>query len=147
MEQISCLCSGGAVIKPGSLPSATINLGYIVVDHSKLLAAFTSIYSMIAVILKTIACIIDVLCALPNPFATIKAVIRLFGTCLPDLILLFPQFAIPAIIICIIKIILAIIEYITEVIIPITQGHNRKFTSNKKCIYYWKSRFYCCNFI
>ena len=121
MEQISCLCSGGAVIKPGSLPSATINLGDIVVDHSKLLAAFTSIYSMIAVILKTIACIIDVLCALPSPIATIKAIIRLFGTCLPDLILLFPQFAIPAIIICIIKIILAIIEYITEVIIPITQ--------------------------
>jgi hypothetical protein len=121
LETLSCICSGGAIIKPGSIPSATINIGDIIADFAKPLSIFTSIYGIIAVILKVIACIIDVICALTNPIALIKAIIRLFGTCLPDLILIFPVFAIPAIIICLIKIILAIIEYITTVIIPIIQ--------------------------
>jgi aspartate ammonia-lyase len=68
-----------------------------------------------------ISCIIDVICALVNPFSLIFAIIRLFGTCLPDFILIFPQFAIPAKIMCIIKIILSIVDYILNVIVPIIE--------------------------
>ena len=121
IDTISCLCSVGGVIRPSTLPSATINLGDVLVDQAKLLSAFTSMYGFIAAILRMISCIMDVLCALTNPFATIRAVIRLFGTCLPDLILIFPQITVTAIIICIIKIILAIVEYITTVIVPILE--------------------------
>lgn len=119
VNKLKCSCPAGALIMPSPLPSATINLGDIIADQAKLLAAFTSAYGMITVIIKMIACIIEVLCALVNPFALVAAIIKLFGTCLPDFILIFPQFAIPAIIICVVKIILAVVEYILTVIIPL----------------------------
>lgn len=119
IDKLKCTCPGGAIIKPAPLPSATVNIGDVIADQARLLQAFTSAYGMITVILRMIACIIDVICAINNPFTLIPAVIRLFGTCLPDFILLFPQLAIPAIIICLLKILLAIIEYILEVIVPL----------------------------
>lgn len=119
LDQLKCTCPAGAQIRPSSLPSATIDLGDIIADHTRIVSAFMSAYSVITVILKMIACIIDVLCCIANPFCLIFALIRLFGTCLPDFILIFPQLAIPAIIICVIKIILAIIEYILTVLLPL----------------------------
>ena len=44
--------------------------------------------------IKVIMCIIDVLCALMNPWKTARAVVRLFA-CLYDLLLLLPQISIP----------------------------------------------------
>jgi len=119
LDQLECTCPAGAKIRPSSLPSATIDLGDIIADHGRILSTFASAYSMVTVILKMIACIIDVLCCLTSPICTLFAVIRLFGTCIPDFILLFPQLALPAIIICAIKILLAMIEYILTVIIPL----------------------------
>jgi len=121
LRQLSCVCTAGAQIKPSTEPSAAINLGDIIADHARLLTALTSAYGIIAVVMKMISCIIDVLCAIPNPFAIIAAMIRLFGTCLPEFILIFPQLAIPAHILCLIKILVAIIRYITEVIVPIIE--------------------------
>lgn len=119
VNKLKCTCPAGAIIKPSPLPSATKNLGDVIADQARLLSAFTSAYGMITVVIRMIGCIIEVLCALVNPFAVIAAIIKLFGTCLPDFILIFPQLAIPAIIICLIKIILAIIEYILTVIVPL----------------------------
>jgi hypothetical protein len=119
IDKLKCTCPGGAIIKPAPLPSATVNIGDVIADQARLLQAFTSVYGMITVVIRMIACIIDVICAINNPFALIPAVIRLFGTCLPDFILLFPQLAIPAIIVCLLKILLAIVEYILEVIVPL----------------------------
>ena len=121
MRQLSCVCTAGAQIKPSVPPSAAINLGDIIADHARLLSALTSAFGIVAVVMKMIACIIDVLCAIPNPFSVIAAMIRLFGTCLPEFILIFPQLAIPAHILCLIKIIIAIVRYILEVIIPLIQ--------------------------
>lgn len=121
LDQLACTCPAGVQIRPSSLPSATIDLGDVIADHTRILSTFTSAYSAITVVLKMIACIIDVLCCIANPFCLIYAMIRLFGTCIPDFILIFPQFALPAIIICVIKIILAIIEYILTVILPIIE--------------------------
>lgn len=119
MDKLKCVCAGGVQITAGPVPSATINIGDIIADHAKALNIFTSIYGMITVILKMISCIIEVLCALVNPFALIPALIKLFASCLPDFILIIPQFAVPAKIICILKIILAIVQYIITVIVPI----------------------------
>ncbi len=119
VQQLDCICAGGAIIQPSPLPSATLNLGDVIADHARILSSFTSAYGMITIVIRMIACIIDVICALMNPFSVIFAIIRLFGTCLPDFILIFPQLAVPAIIICIIKIVLAIVEYVLEVIIPL----------------------------
>jgi hypothetical protein len=119
INKLACTCPAGALIQPAPLPSATINLGDIIADHARILSSFTSSYGMITSVIRMIACIIDVICALLNPFTVPGAVIRLFGTCLPDFILIFPQLAIPAIIICMIKIVLSIVEYVTETIIPI----------------------------
>jgi len=121
VRSMSCTCPAGAIIKPSIAPIPGFNLGDIIADQSKLLAALAAGYSMLTVVMKLVSCIIDVLCALINPFSTIAAVVRLFGSCLPDFILLLPQLAIPAIILCMIKIILAIITYIVTVIIPLIQ--------------------------
>lgn len=118
-DKIKCNCPGGALIRPAPLPSATINIGDAIADISKGLTVFTSAYGMIVVVIRMISCIIEVLCALINPFAVISAIIKLFNECLPAFILIFPQLAIPAIIICLVKIILAIIEYILTVIVPL----------------------------
>lgn len=121
IDELECTCAAGAKIKASPLPSATVNLGDIIADQTRILTTFTSTYSVVTVILRMISCMIDVICAIMNPFSLIFAIIRLFGTCLPDFILIFPQLAIPAKIVCIIKIILAIVEYITTVIIPIIE--------------------------
>jgi hypothetical protein len=121
LDKLNCVCSAGAQIRPSSLPSATIDMGDIIADHSRYISIFTSAYGVVTVVLQVIACIIDVLCCLLNPFCVIFAMIRLFGTCIPNFILIFPQFAIPAIIICVLKILLAIVTYITTVIAPIIQ--------------------------
>lgn len=121
IQKINCICAAGATIQAASLPSATINMGDIIADATRVLSAFTSVYSVIAVVMRMISCIIDVLCALMNPFSLIFAMIRLFGTCLPDFLLIFPQFAIPAKILCIIKIILAVVNYVLNVLIPIIE--------------------------
>jgi hypothetical protein len=120
-RSMSCTCQAGAIIKPSIPPIPGFNLGDIIADQSKLLAALAAGYGMLAVVMKLVSCIIDVLCALVNPFAVIAALIRLFGSCLPDFILLLPQLAIPAMILCVIKIILAIVTYVVTVIIPLLQ--------------------------
>jgi hypothetical protein len=120
-RSMSCTCAAGALIKPSISPIPGFNMGDIIADQAKLLGALAAGYSMLTVVMKLVACIIDVLCALVNPFAVIAALIRLFGSCLPDFILLLPQLAVPAIILCKIKIALAIITYIVTVIIPLIQ--------------------------
>lgn len=120
-RSMSCTCQAGALIKPSIAPIPGFNMGDIIADQAKLLSALAAGYSMLTVVMKLVACIIEVLCALVNPFAVIAAIVRLFGTCLPDFILLLPQLAIPAMILCLIKIILAIVTYIVTVIIPLIQ--------------------------
>jgi hypothetical protein len=119
LDKLKCVCAVGAQIRPITLPSSTINLGDIIAGHASALSTFTAMYSAITVILKMISCIIDVLCSITNPFALVAAMVKLFGTCLPDFLLLFPQLALPAIIICMLKIVLAILEYVMSVLAPL----------------------------
>lgn len=117
---LTCAPCGGANIRPsGLLPSGTINIGDAIADITSHLTSFANGYSIILTILQMIGCIIEVICAISNPFAVIPAVIRLFTECIPAFILIFPIFIVPCIILCFIKIVIAIVSYILESVIPV----------------------------
>lgn len=120
VESLTCPPCSGAQIRPSGLhPSAALNLGDAIADITSHLTSFTSGYSIILVILKMIGCMIEVICAINNPFALIPAVVRLFAGCLPEFVLIFPFFVVPCIIFCFIKIFLAVTQYIITYIDPI----------------------------
>lgn len=81
------------------------------------IAPFLGFYKFIQALLNIILCIIDVLCALLNPWATVRAVRRLFKQCLPDFLSLFPWLALIIMIIALILLLIALIKYIIELII------------------------------
>lgn len=55
---------------------------------------FLSSFKTLLIIIRVIVCIIDVICALINPFQLITAIIALMD-CIIDLLSLFPQLAVP----------------------------------------------------
>jgi hypothetical protein len=81
------------------------------------LAPFLAFYKFIQALLNIILCIIDIFCALMNPWATVKAVKRLFKKCLPDFLALFPWLALILMILALILLLIALIEYIIQRII------------------------------
>ena len=119
LDMMNCSCVVGTLVTPSPFFSGFLDLGSLLADILKFLGVFTSIYKIIARILKIIGCIIEIFCALMNPFKTIAAIIKFFMICMPELLELFPQFAILLFIICLIKIILSIIIYILTVLIPL----------------------------
>jgi hypothetical protein len=78
---------------------------------------FLMLYKFFLPVLNLIICIIEVLCALMNPFALTSAINRLFSQCIPDFLNLFPIFALIIMIISLILLLIAIIEYITSKIL------------------------------
>lgn len=78
-----------------------------------------SFYQFILAALNLILCIIDVLCALLNPFKTVRAIRRLIKDCLPPFLNLFPWIALIAMIIALILLLLALIAYIIARILEI----------------------------
>lgn len=80
------------------------------------LAPFLSVYKFIQALLNMILCILDVFCALMNPWATLRAVRRLFKRCLPDFLSMFPWLALLIMILALILLLIALIEYLIKVI-------------------------------
>lgn len=80
------------------------------------LAPFLGFYKFIQALLNIILCVIDVLCALMNPFALIRAIIRLFKRCLPDFLSLFPWIALIVMILALVLLLIALIQYLVETI-------------------------------
>lgn len=81
------------------------------------LAPFLAFYKFIQALLNIILCIIDVLCALINPWATVRAVKRLFKRCIPDFLSLFPWIALLIMILALILLLIALIEYLIAMIL------------------------------
>lgn len=81
------------------------------------IAPFLSLYNFIMALFNLILCIIEVLCAIPNPFAIAAAMVKLFSECLPPFLNLFPFLALIAMIIALLLLILALITYIIAAII------------------------------
>jgi hypothetical protein len=78
---------------------------------------FFMMYAFFMPILNMILCIIEVLCAIPNPFKLAKALSRLFRVCIPEFLSLFPYFALILMIIALLLLILALILYLIQRII------------------------------
>ena len=121
VNSTKCTMPGGGQVQ-GTPPPNMANLGDIITDLQKQLNMFASMYAIVVAIIQVIMCIIDILCALTNPVALIKAIIKLFGVCIPELILVIPQLAVLAYIICMVKIMIAIITYILTILIPLIQN-------------------------
>jgi hypothetical protein len=90
---------------------------------------FLMLYKFFLPILNIIICIIEVLCALINPFALISAINRLFNQCIPQFLNMFPVFAIVIMLISLLLIILALIEYIAAQIVKMVQVLLRNITA------------------
>ena len=86
-----------------------------------MIAPFLSFYNFIMAALRLIVCIIEVLCAIPNPVAVAIKLQVLFSQCLPPFLNLFPWLALIAMIIALLLLILALILFIIETIIAIIE--------------------------
>lgn len=108
------------VFKP--FPDSSMkNVMDYVADLLSKIAPFLSFYNFIMAALRMIICIIEVLCAIPNPFAVASKLRTLFAECLPNFLNLFPFFALIAMIIALLLLILALIEYIIETLIAMIE--------------------------
>ncbi len=88
-------------------------------DIFRQIAPFLSLYNFFMALLNIIICVIEILCAIPNPFAVASKLIKLFKECLPPFLNLFPFFALIAMLIALLLLILALIEYIIAQILAI----------------------------
>lgn len=82
---------------------------------------FLMVYKFFLPILNMILCIIEVLCSLMNPFKLSSALSRLFRVCIPELLALFPFFALIIMIISLLLLIISLIIYLIERIILIME--------------------------
>src|SRR5271165_655851 len=73
---------------------------------------FLMLYKFFLPVLNLILCIIEVLCSLLNPFTLGAAISNLFRNCIPEFLSIFPAFAIPIMIISLLLLILALVEYL-----------------------------------
>lgn len=73
-----------------------------------------STYNFFISLLKLPSCLIEVLCAIPNPFAMAQKLKKLFTECVPPYLNLFPVAALVVMIISLLLLVLAIVEYIIQ---------------------------------
>jgi len=90
-------------------------------------APFLSFYNFIMAALNLFKCIIEILCAIPDPFAIAFKLKKLFTECLPPFMALFPATALIAMIISLMLLILALIEYIITTIIAVIEDLIKNF--------------------
>lgn len=112
---------GGASLQGYAEPSTAKSISASINSLMACLAPFVSSYMMLLPIMGVIRGLLEVICALMNPFAVIAAVERLFAKWIPPFIALFPPFAGVLLILNIIKIILAIVFFVLTVIIPMIE--------------------------
>jgi len=127
------------LVPPGALKSPlNPNFGKDVFDSiMKLLdqfMPFLMLYKFFLPILNLIICIIEVLCALMNPFKLIRALKRLFRVCIPEFLNLFPIFALIIMIISLLLLILALIEYVILQIIAFIKRILRNLIALNKAL-------------
>ena len=120
IEQLGALFPSG-LFKPNP-DFGMKNIMDAIADLLSQLAPFLSFYNFIFAALRLIICIIEVLCAIPNPFAVAEKLRVLFAECLPPFLNLLPWLALIAMIIAFILLIIALILYIIETIIKIIEA-------------------------
>lgn len=117
-NQLSFILPPGP-LKPNLEPNVIINIYGAVNDLLKGFAPFLMLYKFFLPVLNLILCIIEVLCSLLNPFTLGGAISNLFRNCIPEFLSLFPAFAIPIMLISLLLLILALIDYLITRILGI----------------------------
>jgi hypothetical protein len=116
-------------------PSLSFNYDKTISDAiSKLLnilMPFLMLYKFLIPLLNLIICVIEVICALNNPFALRKRIRKLFRVCLPAFLNLFPIFALIVMIISLLLLLLELIKYIIQQIIDLINA----ILANLKALY------------
>lgn len=112
------------ILPPGILrPNLSANYSKDVLDAILSLLEkfmpFLMMYTFFMPILNMILCIIEIICALMHPFKLIRAIKRLFRTCIPEFLALFPFFALILMILSLLLLILALIIYLIEQVIDL----------------------------
>lgn len=119
-DKLSLLLPSGP-LKPGLSPNFGKTIFDAILSLLEKLAPFLYLYKFILPILNMIICIIEVLCAIPNPFKLRKKLRRLFRICLPEFLSLFPILALLLMILSLIKLIIALIQYLIAQVLRIIQ--------------------------
>src|ERR1019366_6762099 len=79
------------------------------------------LYKMFLPVLNLIICIIEVLCAIANPFKLASKLQNLFRTCLPAFLSLFPIFAMIVMLLSLLFLLLTLIEYIVAQVLLLVE--------------------------
>lgn len=109
------------ILKPSLNPNFSKDIFDTILSMLDQFFPFLMLYKFFLPILNLIICIIEVLCALMNPFALISAINNLFNNCIPAFLNLFPIFALVIMIISLLKLLLALIEYLISQILKLVQ--------------------------
>lgn len=105
------------ILKPNLSAGFSKNVLDAILSLLEKFMPFLMLYTFFMPILNMILCIIEILCAINNPFKLIKSLIRLFRVCIPEFLSLFPFFALILMIIALLLLILALILYLIQRII------------------------------
>ena len=108
----------GMSMKPYAELAKTESIGSAINSLMQGLAPIMSAYGFLMPIFQVIIGIMEVLCALMNPFAVKRAIKKLFKKYIPKLVAMFPFLAGVVIILNIIKMILAVIIFFMTVVLP-----------------------------
>ena len=109
---------GGTTAKPTSDPGSSKDMGAALNNLLGLVSPFLSAFGLILPIIGIIKAILEVLCALMNPWAARRAIKKLFKKWLPAFISLYPPLAGVIIIISTIKLILGIASFVITELLP-----------------------------
>lgn len=114
INQFTAIIPGGS-LKPTLDESANTILTAIMSLFNQL-APYLSIYNFFQAGFKMILCLLEIICAFPNPFRMFRAMRKLFKQCLPNFLSLFPFLSLLSIILAILLLIIALVEYIIEMV-------------------------------
>jgi hypothetical protein len=124
IEDILALIQGLGAIFPANIfkPNLDMSMKDVLAAIANIfsqIAPFLGLYNMLMPVLNMFICIIEILCALPNPVLIIIKLKKLFAECLPALMAIFPFLALLAMIIALLLLLIALIKYIIEMILAI----------------------------
>jgi hypothetical protein len=97
---------------PNLSPSFSKDLSDAIYSLMEQSAPFLSSFKMLVVVMKLLEGILEVICALINPFTLFSAINKLFNEYLPEFLALYPATSMIATMLDILKIILALVDYI-----------------------------------
>lgn len=107
------------ILHPHLSPQFSKNVIDAILSLLQAFMPFLMLYTFFMPLLNIILCVIEVLCAIANPFKLVRALRRLFRRCIPQFLSLFPFFALILMILALLLLILALIAYLIQRIIDL----------------------------